>query len=95
MALLWGNPVNKRVCCSKLAGNVPSSLFISTSSGLIKGIYSLSSYFNGDAIVTESLGKFNNVLEETRQYFMVGMFNFQLLALWFFTKTMPCFLWRY
>jgi hypothetical protein len=28
-------------------------------------------YFNGDGVVTESLGKFGNVLEEALSYFMV------------------------
>ena len=28
-------------------------------------------YFNGDGVVTESLGKFTNILEEALSYFMV------------------------
>lgn len=44
---------------------------IITCSGLIKGIDSLCMYFNGDGVVTESLGKFGNVLEEALSYFMV------------------------
>ena len=40
-------------------------------SGLIKGIDSLCMYFNGDGVVTESLGKFGYVLEEALSYFMV------------------------
>ena len=40
-------------------------------SGLIRGIESLSKYFCGDGVVTESLEKFSHVLEEAQSYFMV------------------------
>ena len=32
-------------------------------------------YFNGDSVVTESLGKFTNVLEEALSYFMVTIYK--------------------
>ena len=57
---------------------VPSQFLHVHSSGLIRGIDSLCMYFNGDGVVTESLGKFTNVLEESLSYFMVINWNFYL-----------------